>query len=132
MSFLSSLNRMLTWWNGATVSTLIGTRRFGVEVGRDERGNAYYRNADDSRRWVVYDGVAEASTVPPDWHGWLHRTFDAPPTEEPLARKSWEKDYVPNMTGTEAAHAPSGSLRRAGRREAPSRDYEAWSPEGAS
>ena len=33
------------------------------------------------RRWVIYNGYAEASKVPPDWHGWLHYTFDEPPTD---------------------------------------------------
>ena len=31
---------------------------------------------------MIYNGVAEASTVPPSWHGWLHHTVDVPPTQE--------------------------------------------------
>ena len=37
-------------------------------------------------RWVVYNGAAqhwrnqEPSTVPPEWHGWLHYITDANPT----------------------------------------------------
>ena len=75
------------------------------------------RDARDSydgrkRRWVIYRGYAEASKVPAEWHGWLHHTFDEPPTIEPLKRRSWEKDYVPNLTGTTEAWRPTGSLAR--------------------
>ena len=28
------------------------------------------------KRWVIYNGVVEASRVPADWHGWLHYTND--------------------------------------------------------
>ena len=50
---------------------------YGEVVGEDEFGNRYYRTKggkiDPSlgfeRRWVIYNGVAEASTIPPSWHG---------------------------------------------------------------
>jgi NADH:ubiquinone oxidoreductase subunit len=65
--------------------------------------------------------------VNPDWHGWLHRTYDAPPSEKPLAHRAWERPHLPNLTGTVAAYAPTGSIRRA--EPAPRSDYDAWSPE---
>jgi NADH:ubiquinone oxidoreductase subunit len=52
------VKRYLTWWNGATVGTRLFTRRNGIEVGRDDGGNIYYRNADSSRRWVMFAGVS--------------------------------------------------------------------------
>src|SRR3546814_3286782 len=61
------------------------------------------------RRWVIYNGPAEASRVPPEWHGWLHRTTDVLPEDAPIQPKSWEKPHVPNMTGTALAYAPKGS-----------------------
>ena len=77
----------------------------------------------------AYDGLAEASRVSPDWHGWLHYTFAEPPTVTPLKRQSWEKPHVPNLTGTVHAYRPQGSLARGGVRQASSSDYEAWTPD---
>jgi NADH:ubiquinone oxidoreductase subunit len=121
------LLKVFTWWNGQTMGTQLFTWRFGKRVGQDSQGNTFYQNADGSRRWVIYDGEAEASRISPEWHGWLHHTYQEPPTEAPLPRKAWEKPYVPNMTGTTLAYHPPGSLL------APERttrtDYDAWAPE---
>jgi NADH:ubiquinone oxidoreductase subunit len=119
--------RLLTWWNGATIATQVYTSRHGVKVGQDAEGNTFYRSRDGKRRWVIYNGEMEASRISPDWHGWLHFTFDAPPTEAPLKHRPWEKPHVQNLTGTEAAYAPPGSIRRAA--PAARSDYEAWVPE---
>jgi len=127
VGILNTISRAFTWWDGQTLNTQIFTARKGVKVGEDEQGNIYYKTRDDARRWVIYNGEAEASRVSPDWHGWLHRTWDEPPTEKPLVHKAWEKPHHENLTGTELAYAPAGSIRRA---EPASRaDYEAWSPE---
>lgn len=127
MGILNSLLRAVTWWNGATLNTQIYTARKGVKVGEDNEGNTFYRNADDSKRWVIFNGEAEASRVDPNWHGWLHRTWDEPPTDKPLEHKSWEKPHQENLTGTVLAYTPAGSLRRQDPVERT--DYEAWSPE---
>lgn len=127
MGLLTTMLRAVTWWNGQTLNTQLFTWRKGVRVGEDGQGNVFYRNADDSRRWVIFNGEAEASRVDPEWHGWLHRTWDEPPTDKPLAHKDWEKPHLPNLTGTAAAYAPAGSLRRP--EPAERTDYEAWSPE---
>lgn len=124
MKFLLSF---LTWWNGQTLNTRFHTWRRGVKVGEDEQGNVYYQSRDGKRRWVIYDGEMQASRVPSEWHGWLHHTWDQPPTEAPLRHKPWEKPHVENPTGTALAHAPAGSIRRAAPVER--RDYEAWQPE---
>ena len=121
------LLRFLTWWNGQTLNTQFFTWRKGVRVGEDEQGNVFYQTRDNKRRWVIYNGEAEASRVSPEWHGWLHHTWDQPPTKAPLTHKSWEKPHVENLTGTALAYAPPGSIRRAAPVER--RDYEAWQPE---
>ena len=121
------LTRAVTWWNGQTLGTQLFTARRGVKVGEDDQGNVFYRTQDDSRRWVIYNGEAEASRVSPDWHGWLHRTWDEPPSEAPLPRKDWEKPHQENLTGTAAAYVPPGSIRRAD--PVARSDYEAWRPE---
>jgi NADH:ubiquinone oxidoreductase subunit len=124
---MSLLAQLFTWWNGQTIGTRMYTSRHGKKVGEDAQGNVFYQTADGKRRWVIYNGEAEASRVSPEWHGWLHHTFQAPPTEEPLPTKPWEKPHVPNMTGTPAAYHPAGSLYSAAPKARP--DYEAWSPE---
>lgn len=124
---LSFLKRLATWWDGYSVGTALFTRRHGVKVGEDEAGNRYYRNADDTRRWVLYTGQNDASRVGPEWYGWLHHTFALPPTEDPFPRKPWEKPHHPNLTGTEGAYFRPGSIRRAD--VTPRSDYEAWTPE---
>ena len=127
MGILTTLLRSVTWWNGATLNTLIYTARNGRKVGEDQQDNVFYQTRDGKRRWVIFNGEAEASRVSPDWHGWLHHTYAEPPTERPMPRKTWEKPHQENLTGTMLAYKPAGSLRRA--EPADRRDYEAWSPE---
>ncbi|MBW7835673.1 MAG: NADH:ubiquinone oxidoreductase subunit NDUFA12 [Sphingomonadales bacterium] len=126
MSFLSHI---FTWWNDYTLGTRLFTWRKGQLVGADAEGNRYYRERKGDRRWVIYNGVVEASRVPPEWHAWLHRLVDSPPSERPLPAKSWEKEHVPNLTGTVGAYFPPGSLNEGGRRARATGDYEAWQPE---
>jgi NADH:ubiquinone oxidoreductase subunit len=128
------LTRIFTWWNGATLGALFDIGRRAKEVGRDEQGNRYFEEAKPTRdrrkrRYVVYSGLAEASRVPPDWHGWMHHMVDEPPTVEPLPRKHWEKPHQPNLTGTVHAYRPPGSIARGGVRAPATGDYEAWTPE---
>lgn len=134
------LAQLFTWWNSTTFSTSFTLWRSGAKlIGEDAQGNKYFEDQKPSlpgsptrpRRWVTYHGVAEASRVPPDWHGWLHHTFDEPPTLEPLKRQSFEIDHLPNMTGTPLAYHPKGSLEHADR-SGVANDYEAWSPDTVS
>lgn len=121
------LAEIFTWWNGQTVGTRLATWRNGKRVGDDADGNVYYQSSDGKRRWVIYAAEIEASHVSPDWHGWLHHTFEEPPTERPLAKKSWEKPHQPNLTGTTMSYRPGGSMLNP---VPESRgDYEAWVPE---
>lgn len=128
-------DRLFIWWNEATIGTLFTVGRRGKLVGSDEFGNRYFESRDTRsydgrrRRWVLYKGYADASKVSPDWHGWLHYTFDEPPTTAPLVRRKWEKPHLPNLTGTPFAYRPQGSLARGGERAAATGDYQAWRPE---
>jgi len=109
--------KLFTWWNGQTFGTQLWTWRFGELVGTDEGGNRYYRTRGGAidptlgfeRRWVIYNGYAEATRVPPSWHGWLHHTVDVPPTQDGYQPRPWEKPHLPNMTGTPEAYRPEGS-----------------------
>ncbi|MCW9043559.1 MAG: NADH:ubiquinone oxidoreductase subunit NDUFA12 [Pseudopelagicola sp.] len=127
MGILNTINGFFTWWNGATLNTRLFTRRKGVKVGEDDQGNTYYHTKDDAKRWVIFNGEAEASRINADWHGWLHRTYDEIPSQKPLAHKPWEKPHVENLTGTAHAYAPAGSIRKG--IPAERQDYEAWVPE---
>ena len=118
--------RLLTWWDSQTLGTQLYTSRKGRRVGEDAEGNVYYTNSDGSRRWVIYNGDMEASRVSPEWHGWLHHTFEQPPTENPLLRQPWETPHSRNLTGSREAYVPAGSLRSAA--PATPKDYVAWKP----
>ena len=78
---------------------------------------------------MIYNGANDASRIPPEWHGWLHHSYDELPQSHLPPPKIWETDYTPNATGTAAAYRPQGALERGGRRAAATGDYEAWSPE---
>ena len=131
------LKRTFSWWHKATWGTSLTLRRAKAKrVGEDGQGNVYYEEGGEPsfpgggrRRWVIYHGVAEASRVPPDWHGWLHHTYDEPPTERPLKRQPWEKGHLPNRTGTPEAYRPPGSVLTPEERPRAAGDYEAWTPE---
>lgn len=124
---MSFLTQLFTWWNGQTLGTRFLTWRRGIKVGEDEAGNVYYQNADGSRRWVIYNGESEASRINPEWHGWLHYTWQDPPTVRPWPSKPWEKPHSPNTTGTEEAYHPAGSILREEPRNLRD-DYEPWKP----
>lgn len=128
------IKRLFAWWDGATLGTLVQIGRKGVKVGEDEYGNTYFEEKGDGydgrkRRWVKYTGYADASRVPPEWHGWMHHMYDTPPSEEPLKMQSWELPHRPNMTGTIHAYKPKGSLDRGGKRAEVAADYDAWTPD---
>ena len=119
-----------TWWNGASWTTSLFTKRFGVEVGRDDSGNIYYRHDKDTgRRWVIYDGSNDSSRVPPGWNAWLRGTIDEVPSEALPAPRAWEQPPVPNLTGTPRAYTPGGSMRGKAERQPATGDYQAWTPE---
>jgi NADH:ubiquinone oxidoreductase subunit len=126
------LKSIFTWWDGATVSTNIFTRRKGSRVGADEFGNVYFEGGTDvhghPRRWVIYSGSNDASRVPPEWHGWLHGTLAETPDKSLPPVRAWQAPARPNMTGTREAYRPAGALEAGGKRAAATGDYEAWSP----
>jgi len=119
--------RFLTWWNSQTLNTQFWTWRNGIKVGEDGNGNVFYKSKDSKRRWVIYNGEAEASRISPDWHGWLHHTWNEPPTEVAVPTRAWSQPHKPNMTGTTEAYVPAGSIRRVA--PVSRSDYDAWQPE---
>ncbi|GFT88597.1 mlaD domain-containing protein [Nephila pilipes] len=69
-------------------------RREDKFVGRDENGNSYYESS-KGKRWVMYSSVSEPTTVPPQWHIWLHYTDNV----VPVNNKKRKVKHTPNLTG---------------------------------
>lgn len=121
------LVQFFSWWNGSTWGTRFYTWRKGTKVGEDQFGNVYYEG-DGGRRWVQYNGLAEATKIPPGWHGWMHFRTDIPPTREKYEMRDWELPHRENLTGTAGAYFPKGSLSNPAERPRVTGDYEAWNP----
>ena len=116
------------------IQMLLYTLLHGKRVGRDAGGNTYYRGkarkgAQKERRWVIYQDRPEASSIPPEWHAWIHYQTDKLP-EEIVKNygKSWQKPHHANQTGTNHAYLPPGHAARGGKRDATTGDYTAWQP----
>lgn len=119
-----------------TLGTWLNTLFTGKAVGTDMYGNRYYQakrvnkfNA-RKRRWVIYNGMAEPSKVPPEWHNWLHYTTDNVPEKAPKAY-GWQKPHQPNLTGTKGRYLPKGHVLEGSARAKASADYTPWNPDKA-
>ena len=118
----SSAATRLTLWLG------------GRLIGTDSFGNRYYtmkpkRGLKRERRLVMYAAAnADASHVPPEWHGWLHHQTNDLPSADNTLRHAWQQPYQSNQTGTAAAYVPPGHVARGGHRDAATGDYQAWTP----
>ena len=119
-----------------TAMTTLGTKLFtrfkGEFVGEDRYGNKYYTEKTPGKgrrqkRWVIYKGIDDGSKVPAEWHAWLHYTVDQPLSEKAEDRYDWQKDHLPNLTGTKHAYKPQGHDLAGGKRSKATGDYESWS-----
>jgi NADH:ubiquinone oxidoreductase subunit len=111
---------------------VLHTLRAGTHVGEDEFGNQYFEErrpvaGSRNRRWVVYPGIADASTIGPEWHSWLHYTTASPLPD--TGRLPWQKPHRPNLTGTQDGYRPAGHDYEGGVRARAAADYEAWTPD---
>jgi NADH:ubiquinone oxidoreductase subunit len=131
-------SEIFSWWGGNSWSNRIYTRLRGTLVGTDSQGNRYYVQNKGvgplgvPRRWVIYKDLAEASQVPPEWHGWLHYMVDTPPVGEDYKARPWEKEHRQNMTGTAEAYRPQGSILASGKRPRATGDYKPWQPQSGT
>jgi NADH:ubiquinone oxidoreductase subunit len=110
---------IFSWWNSQTIGTFIQTSLFGVKVGEDQFKNKYYKNKDDTKRWVIYSDIVDASTVPPEWHSWLHKTIKVIPDKIRFNKFSWQKEHKKNLTGTKKAYLPNHDKKS---------PYKKWQP----
>ncbi len=131
---MSILSEIFSWWGGNTWGTRYTLWKIGRKVGSDDFGNTYYIQAKGvgplgvPRRFVVYKDLADASKIPPEWHGWLHYTVDTIPTDEDYQERPWQKPHEMNKTGTREAYRPKGSILTPERRPKATGDYQAWKP----
>lgn len=117
-----------------TITTRLFSFFSGQLVGQDAFGNRYFTEkkapkSGRAKRWVIYNGMAEPSKVPAQWHGWLHYTHNTPPTQKTVTPHAWEKPHLPNLTGTKGAYAPEGSLSASGEHAKTVAEYTPWSPQ---
>ncbi len=130
---MTKLGNPLTWWNGATWTTILWGLRGKRQVGEDLLGNSYWQGGRDTagreRRWVIYVGSNDTSRIPPEWFSWMHHQVDDVPAAALPLPRAWQKPPVPNMTGTALAYRPPGALEKGGQRAAATGDYEAWAPD---
>ncbi|CAG8436892.1 7621_t:CDS:2 [Ambispora gerdemannii] len=106
----------------------IGDTKAGTLVGVDQFGNKYYENKEEiygRDRWVEYGGTLykdayeDASMIPSEWHRWIHKLTEYPPTVEPAANPTFKATHKPNFTGTDKAYKPYNTT-------APK--YHSWEP----
>ena len=106
-----------------------------VRLGADQLGNSYYESRFRKNylghkiRYVLYHGLVEASKIPPQWHAWLHYMTDKLPDHSTQDNYKWQKNPLPNLTGTKFAYLPINS--KSGKRKNVSSDYMPWYPGGS-
>ena len=116
------LKQIFTWWHKQTLGTFIYTLFTGKFAGKDQFGNKYYSNS-NGKRWVIYKNNVEASKIPPEWHVWIHfHGKNKPPDKE--KKFSWQKKHEENLTGTDRAYKPEGSLTSDLKKNV--KKYETW------
>ena len=87
-------------------ATLVGTDQFGNQYYERTQGEIYGRH-----RWVVYGNKKDytSTSVPPEWHGWLHYINDNHPTNTQFKDSVFKKTWVKHPTGTPEQYLPKGS-----------------------
>jgi NADH:ubiquinone oxidoreductase subunit len=119
---INFLKQIFTWWYKQTIGTFIYTLIFGKFVGSDKFGNKYYLSS-KGKRWVIYKSNIEATKIPPEWHLWIHSTIANIPSNK-ITKFNWQIEHTENLTGTEKAYKPEGSLTYNSRKN--TKKYETW------
>tara|TARA_Y100000590_G_scaffold254273_1_gene285580 strand:- start:1168 stop:1536 length:369 start_codon:yes stop_codon:yes gene_type:complete len=120
---MSFLKQIFTWWHRQTFGTFVYTLIAGKFVGEDEFGNKYYSDAKGKKRWVIYKNRVESTKIPPNWHSWIHfQTKNKPNLNAHFF--PWQKKHEENLTGTQRAHKPDGSMLNNEKKDM--KKYETW------
>ena len=111
------------------------SKLFGKKVGEDEFGNTFYESKKLSRyfsrymRWVIYNGIPEATKVNVDWYCWLNHQENQPPSSNTSVIYQWIKPRNLNLTGSKFRYLPpSMHLSNKKSKLQSSADYTAWKP----
>ena len=127
MGLKSLFLETFTWWNNQTLGTRIYTFLKGKKVGIDEKGNKFYVHRNNNKkRWIIYNGLMDASKVPALWHDWLHYRTDEIPNESDK-NLNWYKMHKENTTGNDDAYSPDLSKNKDPK--ILKKNYEPWNPE---
>ena len=116
---LTIFKEIFTWWNQQTLGTRIQTFFYGKYVGKDKKGNKYYQS-NSGKRWVIYNGEIEASKIPNEWYSWIHRINNRIENSKGLKKYNWQKEHLPNQTGTENSYNPKKN------KNALKKKYNSW------
>jgi len=116
------IKQIFTWWNRQTVGTFIYTFFTGKFAGKDQFGNKYYFNS-KGKRWAIYKNKVESSTIPAEWHMWIHFLKVKKPLDGSNKFK-WQKKHEENLTGTAKAYKPDGLLSSDDKKSV--KKYEIW------
>ena len=119
---INFLKQIFTWWHKQTVGTFIYTLLAGKFAGKDQFGNKYYFNS-KGKRWVIYKNITESSSIPPEWHLWIHFLTEKKPTND-IKKYIWQKKHEENLTGTKKAYKPEGALSSESIKSI--KKYETW------
>jgi len=104
-------------------------------IGEDTQGNRYYENMNTQsgrQRWVEYADASNynASSIPPEWHGWLHYITDHT-AEEVMALKPtrYGVAHRENLTGRGDGmiYHTKGHALNPNKRDW--KRYQSWQPE---
>jgi len=109
----------------------------GEFQGEDQFGNKYYEALENNpfrQRYVVYGNHQfpnyDASSIPAEWHPWLHQMTEYPPTVEKFEPVKFQADHkamVGGDNGTKANYLPKQSyFREQATDDKVNTTYEAW------
>lgn len=122
--------------DGNLMETLVLKSPGTVCMGEDVHGNKYFEDSSlpsGQHRWVLYANKhkqtgLDPTTVPPEWHGWLHFMTDVKPGDKPASYPIYaiEPHGRPNPTGTSKRYLPKGAWGNTQRRHW--QKFTAWSP----
>ena len=103
---LTFFKQIFIWWKQQTFGTRIHTFISGKFVGKDSLGNKYYQNK-TGKRWVIYNGEIDATKIPNEWYSWMHYTRNKIENDHDLKKYNWQKEHMPNQTGTNKSYHPN-------------------------
>ncbi|GAB0494898.1 hypothetical protein MMPV_006195 [Pyropia vietnamensis] len=107
-------------------------------VAEDEAGNRFFSNPAlpaGRDRWVEYAEAKnfDAVKIAPEWHAWLVRSVELPPTERTdMKRPVYQGKITPNLSGTSEAYVPTHHVNNPAFKGQAGEKVSAWDPSTAA